>query len=208
VFFISSFCDVGVFIKIVPRSGARSSSLLEHSEKFEKAFDRLYHQESYFRKCFGEDDKGKRLTVCCLLGMSWIIASNLNDTCTGNLVANMLTLVKDTLEDLYLAEDTLEDEYDFDILAWWKTNSSNIGYFLSWLMITSGCVLDVFRSSLSPEMVEALICTQNWLNLVGLKFYDKDFDQFDSIEKIIGDVFDKIPQSQGVNEETTTMNID
>ncbi|CAL0302923.1 unnamed protein product [Lupinus luteus] len=51
---------------------------------------------------------------------------------------------------------------------------------------TSGHVLDVFCSSLSPKMVEALICTQNWLNLVVLKFYDKDFDQFDSIEKIIG----------------------
>ncbi|KAF1874350.1 hypothetical protein Lal_00008555 [Lupinus albus] len=56
---------------------------------------------------------------------------------------------------------------------------------------TSGRVLDVFRSSLSPKT-----------------FYDKDFDQFDSIEKIIDDVSDKIPQSQGANEETTTMNID
>ena len=28
---------------------------------------------------------------------------------------------------------------------------------------TGGCVLDSFRSSLSPNTVEALICTQNWL---------------------------------------------
>ncbi|KAF1866219.1 hypothetical protein Lal_00024217 [Lupinus albus] len=34
--------------------------MLEHSEKFEKAFDRFYDQESDFHKWFGEDDKGKR----------------------------------------------------------------------------------------------------------------------------------------------------
>lgn len=28
---------------------------------------------------------------------------------------------------------------------------------------TSGQIIDPFRSSLSPKMVEALICTQNWL---------------------------------------------
>ena len=27
---------------------------------------------------------------------------------------------------------------------------------------TGGCVLDSFRTSLTPRMVEALICTQDW----------------------------------------------
>ncbi|KAF1865855.1 hypothetical protein Lal_00023529 [Lupinus albus] len=354
--------------------------MLEHSEKFEKAFDGFYDQESDFRKWFGEDDKGKRrsgpptekdwhqarifiqfleifyrmtlrfsgslhvtsnkcyseiasiqatltswscnqsellgsmaLSMIAKYDKYWgnvekinhllfvgnvldprfkleYVTWSIENTCNENLAANMFTLVKDTLEDLYnfyaqgisdnteridvgdstnnvlntleddnvkgskiqdvvqnrekawkkqkrakhnygkcdleryLAEDTLEDEDDFDILAWWKTKSSK--YKILSIMArdvfvipvsivayescfsTSGRVLDVFRSSLSPKMVEALICTQNWLNLVGLKFYDKDFDQFHSIEKIIGDVSDKILQSQGANEETTTMNID
>ena len=28
---------------------------------------------------------------------------------------------------------------------------------------TGGCILDPFRSSLALEMVQSLICTQNWL---------------------------------------------
>ena len=28
---------------------------------------------------------------------------------------------------------------------------------------TGGCILDLFRSSLALEMVQSLICTQNWL---------------------------------------------
>ncbi|KAG5565732.1 hypothetical protein RHGRI_001598 [Rhododendron griersonianum] len=68
---------------------------------------------------------------------------------------------------------------DFDILVWWKTNSNKYP-ILSKLardvlavpvstvasesaFSTGGRVLDPFRSSLSPSMVETLVCTQNWL---------------------------------------------
>ncbi|KAF1881647.1 hypothetical protein Lal_00039865 [Lupinus albus] len=345
----------------VPTRWNSTYLMLERAEKFQKAFDRLYDQESYFRKWFGDDDKGKRkcgspiekdwnqarifiqfleifYRMTLLFSGSLHVTSNkcyseiasiqatltswsynqsepfgsmalsmitkydkywgnvekinpllfvgnvldprfkleyvtwsIEDTCTEDLAANMLNLVKDTLEDLYkfyaqriseniemvdggessnntlnatleenlkgskvqdvvqnrekawkkqkraktnfektdlkryLAEDIVDDEDNFDILAWWKTNASK--YRLLSIMTrdvfaipvstvasescfsTSGRVLDVFRSSLSPKMVEALICTQNWINPVGLKFYDKDFDQFDSTEKIIGAVF-------------------
>ncbi|KAL5582860.1 hypothetical protein UlMin_015302 [Ulmus minor] len=67
----------------------------------------------------------------------------------------------------------------FDILAWWKLNSQKykivsqiakdvLAVQLSTVasestFSTSGRILDSFRSSLTPKMVEALICSKNWL---------------------------------------------
>lgn len=83
--------------------------------------------------------------------------------------------------DRYL-EDKSEDVPDLDLLMWWKTTSSK--YKILSLMArevlsipvtavgsesafsTSGHVLDGFRSSLTPKVVEALICTQDWLKAV------------------------------------------
>ncbi|KAI8536077.1 hypothetical protein RHMOL_Rhmol10G0228000 [Rhododendron molle] len=71
------------------------------------------------------------------------------------------------------------DNPDFDILVWWKNNSNKypilakmacdvlampVSTVASELAFsTGGRVLDPFRSSLSPSMVETLVCTQNWL---------------------------------------------
>ncbi|XP_031268671.1 zinc finger BED domain-containing protein RICESLEEPER 1-like [Pistacia vera] len=82
--------------------------------------------------------------------------------------------------DEYLVDD-LEDDNDktFDLLKWWKMNSTK--YQVLSLMArdvltmhnsivaselafsTGGHVLDPFRSSLTTKMVEALICTQDWI---------------------------------------------
>ncbi|CAN0907087.1 Putative AC transposase [Linum grandiflorum] len=67
----------------------------------------------------------------------------------------------------------------FDILGWWKTNSvkypilSDIARDILVVPIstvpsesvfsTGGRVLDSFRSSLSPQIVEALICFGDWI---------------------------------------------
>lgn len=78
----------------------------------------------------------------------------------------------------YFSEANVIGDDKFDILVWWKNNSSRFP-ILSILVkdvlatpvstvasesafSTGSRVLDVFRSSLNPEMAEALVCAQNW----------------------------------------------
>ncbi|XP_074372575.1 zinc finger BED domain-containing protein RICESLEEPER 2-like [Apium graveolens] len=92
------------------------------------------------------------------------------------------TFVSEKKNDLerYLVDEPLNPMIaPFDILQWWKANSGK--YKILSMMArdvlaipvltvasestfsTSGRILDSFRSSLSPKMVEALVCTQSWL---------------------------------------------
>ena len=83
--------------------------------------------------------------------------------------------------DLYLSESNLEETDDgrFDLLRWWKLNSERLPVLSSMardvLVIPmstvasesafsmSGRVFDCFRSCLTPSLVQALICTRDWL---------------------------------------------
>ncbi|KAL0539653.1 hypothetical protein IC582_023869 [Cucumis melo] len=80
--------------------------------------------------------------------------------------------------DIYLLEANVRT--DFDILQWWKMNNDRfdvLGHMGRDILAipvstvvsesafsTRGRVVDSLRCSLAPKTVEALICTQNWLN--------------------------------------------
>jgi DNA-binding XRE family transcriptional regulator len=79
----------------------------------------------------------------------------------------------------YLVEEIEDPEKEIDILAWWKVNSNRfpvLGHMARDVLaipITSvasesafstvGRIMDDFRTSLTPFMLEALVCTQDWL---------------------------------------------
>jgi hypothetical protein len=81
--------------------------------------------------------------------------------------------------DIYLEEETEYDSEDFDILAWWKINAKKIPMlstmardFLAIPLSTvasestfscGGRILGDTRSSLNPNILEALVCAKDWL---------------------------------------------
>ncbi|CAL8998134.1 unnamed protein product, partial [Prunus brigantina] len=81
--------------------------------------------------------------------------------------------------DRYLSDAAEQDVEEFDILNWWRVNASKYPVLAAIArdvlaipvstvasestFSTGGRTINSFRSSLSPAVVEALICTQNWL---------------------------------------------
>ena len=98
----------------------------------------------------------------------------------------------------YLLESckNLENE-SFDVLDWLKINSSKysiLSYVARDILVmhvstvasksafsTGGRVLDPHQCSLSTRMVEALICTQNWLRSTPINL-DEAIDEIEHIE--------------------------
>ncbi|KAA0065395.1 zinc finger BED domain-containing protein RICESLEEPER 2-like isoform X3 [Cucumis melo var. makuwa] len=94
--------------------------------------------------------------------------------------------------------DCMGDEY-LDLLTWWKVNSSrfkiisqvardiysipisNVLYESAFS--TGGRVLDSFRSSLTPQTLEALICAQNWIQSKPLDDMTEEIDGAEEIDE-------------------------
>nr|KAJ0207004.1 hypothetical protein LSAT_V11C500266680 [Lactuca sativa] len=88
------------------------------------------------------------------------------------------TNTRKTELDKYLGEDREPMDLHFDILTWWKVQRCRYPIFSKMArdilaipvstvasesaFSTGGRVLDCFRTALTPRMVEALVCTQDW----------------------------------------------
>ncbi|XP_019179871.1 PREDICTED: zinc finger BED domain-containing protein RICESLEEPER 1-like isoform X2 [Ipomoea nil] len=111
--------------------------------------------------------------------------------------------MKKTELEIYLAEAIVEEETSFDILRWWKLNAerfpilSKIARDVLAIPIstvasesafsTSGRILDPFRSSLTPKIVEALVCTQDWLRLPNTPLsIEENLEELERFEQEIG----------------------
>lgn len=120
----------------------------------------------------------------------------------------------------YLAEANIDADEGFELLGWWQQNSSRFP-ILSMMVkdvlatpvstvasesafSTGGRVLDSFRSSLNSEMVEALICAQNWLrpSLVQCKEVNPS-EELEVSENIITGFQRGASKSQGAGHSTT-----
>ncbi|KAL4387370.1 hypothetical protein GQ457_09G017050 [Hibiscus cannabinus] len=81
--------------------------------------------------------------------------------------------------DIYLGDNCARESDDFDILVWWSMQTNNYPILMRLArdvlaipvstvasesaFSTGGRVLASFRTSLTPRLVEALICTQDWV---------------------------------------------
>jgi len=100
---------------------------------------------------------------------------------------------------LYLMETLEKRTKTFDILNWWKVNSSKypiLGQMARDVLAmsvstvasessfsTGGRILSQYRSSLTPKTVEALICAQNWFrsSLIATDF-EELLEEFEKLE--------------------------
>jgi hypothetical protein len=115
-----------------------------------------------------------------------------------------VTTSKSELEK-YLMEENEEDNIKFDILACWKLNASRFPVLARLArdvlaipvstvasesaFSTGGRVLDDFRTSLTPFMVQVLVCSQDWLRRSTPINIEEDVEELEILEK--GSIFSK-----------------
>ncbi|XP_074315006.1 uncharacterized protein LOC141651183 [Silene latifolia] len=116
-------------------------------------------------------------------------------------------LIKTELQSYMNGANLIHDseETPFDILSWWKLQSprfpvlSRLARDILAMPISivasesafsaGGRTLDQFRSSLTPKMVQALICAQDWFRMAGEQINVDDLlEDLENLEKDLDDI--------------------
>ncbi|XP_020992165.2 zinc finger BED domain-containing protein RICESLEEPER 2-like [Arachis duranensis] len=116
--------------------------------------------------------------------------------------------------ELYLMEALKKSGVQFDILNWWKVNSTKFPILggiardvLAMLVFTvaskstfstGGRVLNNYRSSLTPMIAEALICTQNWLRNSPKLVLEELIEELENLELEVAPTRDLNEEDSGV----------
>nr|XP_009765425.1 PREDICTED: zinc finger BED domain-containing protein RICESLEEPER 2-like [Nicotiana sylvestris] len=104
----------------------------------------------------------------------------------------------------YLAEDLEPETDDFKILKWWKINEPRFPILAEMArdvlaipissvasecaFSTGGRILDSFRSSLTPKLVQSLICLQDWLRSEPIPIkVEEDLEYLEQLELDLAD---------------------
>ena len=101
--------------------------------------------------------------------------------------------------DKYLSEDIEDRNKKIDILVWWKDKAPRLPVLAHLArdvlaipvstvasesaFSTSGRILDDFRTSLTPFMVEALVCAQDWLRRATPIDIKENMEELEMMEK-------------------------
>jgi hypothetical protein len=101
--------------------------------------------------------------------------------------------------DKYLPEDCEDPDEKLDVITWWKLNASRypiIAHMARDVLAipistvasesafsTGGRILDDFRSSLTPFMVEAIVCSQDWLRRATPINVEENYEELAELEK-------------------------
>nr|DAD38841.1 TPA_asm: hypothetical protein HUJ06_013163 [Nelumbo nucifera] len=146
------------------------------TERVEETLNRLYYHY-HDHKCNSNFNVGHEALSSSKASNEINFDDNENDTLkflTSQFVKHLESVESKSEVARYLLESCEKPSDSFDILIWWKMNCQKY-HILSQIardvlaipistdasesaFSTSGRLLDPFKSSLSPKMVEALIC--------------------------------------------------
>ncbi|CAN4105445.1 unnamed protein product [Withania somnifera] len=158
-----------------------------------------------FRKYWGEPDKmNKMIFISSMLdprNKLDYVPYAIVDMFGKEIGDKLCTCGRDIYESLVrsLSEDIEPSTYNFDILRWWKFNEPRFPILAEMArdvlaipissvasecaFSTGGRVLDPFRSSLTPKLVQCIICLQDWLRSESIPInIEEDLEYLEQLE--------------------------